>query len=51
MSILKLVGPVEDPNNSLFELVEEPVTYNVPEGYALLAGTHMPAVVTEEEDF
>ena len=49
MSILKPVGPVMDPENSMFEVVDEPVTYNVPEGYALLAGVQLPAIVTEED--
>ena len=49
MPVLKTVGPVGDPENMQMELVKEPVTYNVPEGYALLAGVQLPAVVTEED--
>ena len=36
-------------DEAVFEIVETPPVYNVPEGYALLAGARMPAVVTEEE--
>lgn len=49
MSILKPVGPVEDPTNAGFEKVKEPPSWNVPLAYALLDDAPMPAVVTEED--
>lgn len=45
----KPVGPVGDQQNALFEIVEEKPKYDVPLGYALLAGAPAPPVIRGDD--